>query len=212
MRILIIFCALGISQWGYSQSTYHTLKGRVLDLTDQNPMSGAAVQLLGTDKTATTDFDGWFAIKDVVPGKYRVRIIHPFCEPLEASVDLTKNLDQEFFVEHHIHLLEEVMVQAAVFNDPNTTNSASKIVGAQIERAQGGSLGDLISQLSGVNSLKTGNNVVKPIIHGLHSSRVALMLNGVRVEDQEWGAEHAPMVDLSTLAAVTVVKVAQALR
>ena len=212
MRILLILCTLGISLWGYSQSTYHTLKGRVLDLTDQNPMSGAAVQLLGTDKVATTDLDGQFLIVDIVPGKYRVRIIHPFCEPLETAVDLTKNLAQDFFIEHHIHLLDEVMVQAAVFSDPNTTNNASKIVGAQIERAQGGSLGDLISQVSGVSSLKTGNNVVKPIIHGLHSSRVALMLNGVRVEDQEWGAEHAPMVDLSTLAAVTVVKGAQALR
>ena len=212
MRILLILCTLGISLWGYSQSTYHTLKGRVLDLTDQNPMSGAAVQLLGTDKVATTDLDGQFLIVDIVPGKYRVRIIHPFCEPLETAVDLTKNLAQDFFIEHHIHLLDEVMLQAAVFSDPNTTNNASKIVGAQIERAQGGSLGDLISQVSGVSSLKTGNNVVKPIIHGLHSSRVALMLNGVRVEDQEWGAEHAPMVDLSTLAAVTVVKGAQALR
>ena len=212
MRILLFFCALSLGLWGYSQSTYHTLQGRVLDLTDQNPMSGAAVQLLGTDKTVTTDLNGQFLIVDIVPGTYRVRIIHPFCEPLETAVDLTKNLAQDFFIEHHIHLLDEVMVQASVFSDPNSTNNASKIVGAQIERAQGGSLGDLISQVSGVSSLKTGNHVVKPIIHGLHSSRVALMLNGVRVEDQEWGAEHAPMVDLSTLAAVTVVKGAQALR
>ncbi|MGA1340372.1 MAG: TonB-dependent receptor plug domain-containing protein, partial [Flavobacteriaceae bacterium] len=212
MRILIFFCALGMSLWGYSQSTYHTLQGRVLDLTDQNPMSGAAVQLLGTDKVATTDLEGRFLMEDIVPGTYRVRIIHPFCEPLETAVDLTKNIEQEFYIEHHIHLLDEVMVQAAVLNDPNAGNSAQKIQGAQIERAQGGSLGDLISQISGVSSLKTGNNVVKPIIHGLHSSRVAMMLNGVRIQDQEWGAEHAPMVDLSALSAVTVVKGAQALR
>ena len=212
MRIFFFFCALGISLWGYSQSTYHSLKGRVLDLTDQNPMSGAAVQLLGTDKTAITDLEGRFLMVDIVPGKYRVRIIHPFCEPLEAAVDLTQNRAQEFFIEHHIHLLDEVMVQASVLQDPNAGNSAQKIQGAQIERAQGGSIGDLISQISGVSSLKTGNNVVKPIIHGLHSSRVAMMLNGVRIQDQEWGAEHAPMVDLSALSAVTVVKGAQALR
>ena len=212
MRIFFFFCALGLCLWGYSQSTYHSLKGRVLDLTDQNPMSGAAVQLLGTDKTATTDLEGRFLMVDIVPGKYRVRIIHPFCEPLEAVVDLTQNLVQEFFIEHHIHLLDEVMVQASVLQDPNAGNSAQKIQGAQIERAQGGSIGDLISQISGVSSLKTGNNVVKPIIHGLHSSRVATMLNGVRIQDQEWGAEHAPMVDLSALSAVTVVKGAQALR
>jgi iron complex outermembrane receptor protein len=43
----------------------------------------------------------------------------------------------------------------------------------------------------GVSSLKTGSSVVKPVINGLFGSRVPVINNNVRLEDQEWGTEHA---------------------
>jgi iron complex outermembrane receptor protein len=38
-----------------------------------------------------------------------------------------------------------------------------------------------------VSSLKTGSSVVKPVINGLFGSRVPVINNNVRLEDQEWG-------------------------
>ncbi|MBA3987214.1 MAG: TonB-dependent receptor, partial [Flavobacteriales bacterium] len=48
--------------------------------------------------------------------------------------------------------------------------------------------------------------------HGLHSSRVVIMNNGVRMQDQEWGVEHAPNVDLNTAGSISVIKGASALQ
>ena len=59
------------------------------------------------------------------------------------------------------------------------------------------SLGDALNTLSGVSSLNTGNTIVKPMIHGLHSSRLLIINNNVRMFDQEWGDEHAPNIDIN---------------
>lgn len=60
--------------------------------------------------------------------------------------------------------------------------------------------------------LKTGNSVVKPIIHGLYGSRVAIVNDGMRQQDQEWGVEHAPNIDINTASTIEVIKGASALR
>jgi iron complex outermembrane receptor protein len=61
-----------------------------------------------------------------------------------------------------------------------------------------------LTEIAGVSSLKTGSSVVKPVINGLFGSRVPVINNNVRLEDQEWGTEHAPNFDVN--AAVTVIK------
>lgn len=35
-----------------------------------------------------------------------------------------------------------------------------------------------------------------PVIHGLHSNRILILNNEVRQEGQQWGADHAPEIDL----------------
>lgn len=50
------------------------------------------------------------------------------------------------------------------------------------------------------------------MINGLHSSRVVIINNGVRMEDQEWGAEHAPNVDVNSVSNLKLIKGAGALQ
>jgi iron complex outermembrane receptor protein len=82
------------------------------------------------------------------------------------------------------------------------------------ERAQrnGLSLGDMLKGISGVQSLQTGSSISKPIIHGMHSSRVIILNQGVRQEGQQWGSEHAPEVDPFNSERITVVKGAGSVR
>jgi iron complex outermembrane receptor protein len=44
------------------------------------------------------------------------------------------------------------------------------------------------------------------MIQGLYGSRVLLLNNGVRQEDQQWGTEHAPNMDPGLAQRITVVK------
>jgi iron complex outermembrane receptor protein len=76
------------------------------------------------------------------------------------------------------------------------------------ERSQrdGLSLGEMLKGLPGVQSLQTGSTVSKPIIHGLHSTRVVVLNQGVRQEGQNWGSEHAPEIDPFVSKRIQVIK------
>jgi iron complex outermembrane receptor protein len=50
------------------------------------------------------------------------------------------------------------------------------------------------------------------MINGLHSSRVLIINNGVQMQDQEWGAEHAPSIDINAVGTLKVIKGASALQ
>jgi iron complex outermembrane receptor protein len=62
-----------------------------------------------------------------------------------------------------------------------------------------------LTEIAG-SSLKTGSSVVKPVINGLFGSRVPVINNNVRLEDQEWGTEHAPNFDVNAAGKITVIK------
>ncbi len=58
---------------------------------------------------------------------------------------------------------------------------------SDIEKNSTDNLGNFLSKISGVTALKTGNNISKPVIHGLYGSRISILNNGVRLAEQEWG-------------------------
>ena len=73
-------------------------------------------------------------------------------------------------------------------------------------------LGEVLKTVTGVSSLNSGNYLSKPVINGLHSSRVILINNGVRLEDQEWGIEHAPSIDINSIDKISIIKGASSLK
>ena len=112
-------------------------------------------------------------------------------------------------MEHHLEQLSEVIVK--VDNKTEATSIEQTLSKKEVEVYADKSLGDALKSLSGVSSLNTGNSIVKPMIHGLHSSRLLLINNNVRQFDQEWGAEHAPSIDINAGGRIKVIKGANTL-
>ena len=81
-----------------------------------------------------------------------------------------------------------------------------------LEKGGATSLAKLLETVPGVSSISTGNTIAKPVIQGMHSSRILLMNNGVRLESQSWGADHAPELDYTGSSMVEVVKGAECIR
>ncbi|MDX1409667.1 MAG: TonB-dependent receptor, partial [Saprospiraceae bacterium] len=53
---------------------------------------------------------------------------------------------------------------------------------------------------------------MKPVIHGLHSSRILIVNEGLRHEFQNWGTDHAPEIDPSLIGDLEVIKGAATVR
>ena len=207
--VLLLLCIATIQ----AQNCTATLSGTITDFHDGTPLYSAFVQVAGTDIETYTDFDGHFKLINVCEGTFELQISHPECDTKLVEVIVKGNTIKNIKLEHHLDQLSEVVVSENASTTAKT-NSASeaKLEEKDLTKYSSESLGTALKQISGVSSLNTGSTVVKPIIHGMHSSRVSIINNGVRLQDQEWGVEHAPNLDLNTAESITVVKGASALK
>ena len=210
--ISVFFIAFVITISGYAQDCNRILLGEVVDFHDGTPLFGAIVTIEGTDKTAVTDFNGKFTVKDLCPGTYMVKVSHPNCEETTLEITIDGDTYKKIRLEHHMEELGEVVVTESRIAKKTKTAQEQLLDETVIEQYSGQNLGDALKELSGVSSLNTGNAIVKPVIQGLHSSRILIMNNGVRLQDQEWGSEHAPNLDLNSTSSLSVIKGASALK
>ncbi|QDO94519.1 TonB-dependent receptor [Formosa sediminum] len=212
MRIYVLFLLLFCSMNAVSQQCDLTLSGTVKDLHDGSVLVGATLIIAGTDQAVQTNLDGAFEFKNLCKGTYDIQVSHPFCLTQGFTVKLDANTSKIFKLEHHLEELNEVLVEGHTNKNKSKTLVEAKVSNLELERNTSGTLGDALNSLSGVSSLNSGNAIVKPIVNGLHSSRVVIINNGVRMEDQEWGSEHAPNMDVNAIGNLSLIKGAGALQ
>ncbi|NER13805.1 TonB-dependent receptor [Leptobacterium flavescens] len=212
--LMIILLLFGISET-FSQQCEANLKGEIIDFHDGTPLVGATVILLkdGTpSKSVITDLEGKFSIKNICIGTYEIEVSHPECKSKIVPVEIEGNTFKKVRLEHHLEKLGEVVVTGDNGRQVAETVNSQSLKAAELVQFSDATLGDALREISGVSSLNTGSTIVKPIIQGLNSSRILIITNNVRLQDQEWGIEHAPNVDLNTADRLTVVKGSGALQ
>jgi iron complex outermembrane receptor protein len=205
-KFLLFFSLLLVYQ-GISQTACNcTLKGKVISKESGEVILGSYVYLKGQKTKAQTDEKGNFKIEKICPGTYLLVCEMSSFNKVETSItlkdhdDLTENLSLETHDEH----LMEVMVTGK--KTENTAQLKGELSAEERSQRNGLSLGEMLKGISGVQSLQTGSSISKPIIHGMHSSRVIILNQGVRQEGQQWGSEHAPEVDPFVSKNIQVIK------
>ncbi|GIV35190.1 MAG: membrane protein [Chitinophagales bacterium] len=187
-----------------------TLSGYVLDAHDGTPLAYASIQIKETGQGTIGDSTGFYRLTGLCPGEYTVVCTHVGCKPVELKILIRNHTSRNFYPEHHEEELKAVEVKSA--RGEKTTATVEHMEETTVMANAGKTFADAISTMTGVNLLQTGPTIAKPVIHGLHSSRLLIINNGVRQEDQQWGTEHAPEVDLLTAESVKVIKGAGGLR
>ena len=211
MQKLLIFCAFLLCFYNtIAQNCTYSLKGKVTDFHDNTSIVSASIHIVNLNKFATSNFDGEFVFNNLCEGKLTIEIKHIACETKRIVFTLTKDTFKEISLEHHLEELKEVVVKTNTKTE--VTSIEQSLKKEVITNFTDKSLGDALNTISGVSSLNTGNTIVKPMIHGLHSSRLLIINNNVRMFDQEWGDEHAPNIDINASDRIDVVKGANSLK
>lgn len=205
MRFLSILFFFLIGFFGYAQVTITGV------ISDENglPLRDAHVHI--ANKTTSTDENGSYVLSGIPKGKQKLYIsfigYHAIEETIEISTDLTINRQLKL----DITKLDNITIQQ-ISNSKSESSNEHVLKSATIEKFSNQTLGDALKEVSGVSILKTGSTIVKPVINGLHSNRVPIINNNVRLEDQQWGTEHAPNFDINAAGKITVIKGASALQ
>ena len=207
------YLLLGILLSGFvahAQDCNSILVGEVIDFHDNSPLIGATISITGMDKSTKSKADGKFSFRNLCDGVLELEVSHPVCTTKFVTVTINGDTFEKVRLEHHLEELEEVKV---VSNIPKNTNSGQEetLSIKELERSSGNSLGDALKKITGVSTLNTGGNIVKPVIQGLNGSRILILNNNVRMQDMEWGEEHAPNVDVNANQKISVIKGAAAL-
>ncbi len=207
MKFIFSFTALLCGLWMQAQQTF-TVRGKILDYHDKIPLKEARISLAG--KQTQSDNSGSFTFKKIPVGAHNLQATHPSCEPYLETLNVHADLEITIQMEHHVEEIETITLHIP---HKNANSLIVKTLDRQeIERNTTENLGNALSSLSGVGALKTGNQISKPIIHGLYGSRVPIISNGVKLAEQEWGVEHAPNVDINHYDHLDVIKGASALK
>lgn len=206
MRFQIIILALLFIGWhpSHGQECTYTLKGTIKDTQSQLPLPFASIQCCVTGTPVLADINGNFRFDSLCKG-WQTLVVHQLGYGADTfHIELQSDTIIQVYIESHAQMLDEFKVS----EDHNDHEIASKqeIKEEMIAQYTGVDLGTLVSQLSGVQTLQTGNNVTKPVIRGMHSNRLIILIGGVRMEGQQWGSEHAPEIDPMNAEEIALIK------
>lgn len=205
---IIIFC-LWISG-ATAQECPYTLKGLVKDEQGE-PLPGATVWIKSINKDASTNVDGSFQFENVCAGSYSVEVQYVGYENTVVEIRVPFH-EIPCIVMHNVQMLHDLVIEGEHLQAHSLSQAVSTLQQHDLERMRGKPLGEMVKQLPGVNALITGPNIFKPVIQGLYGQRILVLNNGVRLEGQQWGLEHAPEVDPFTATNIEIVKGAEAVR
>jgi iron complex outermembrane receptor protein len=203
-KFSMFFCLLcfGII---YSQNT---ISGKILGENNM-PLEKSHVHI--SSKTTNSKKDGFYSINSIPNGSMKVLITYVGYKPIDSIIMVNGNLEINFKMVQKTEQLNEIVIKHKD-NYFNHSVLEQKITEKTIEKYSGQSLGNALKEISGVSLLKSGSTIVKPVINGLHSNRVAVFNNNVKLEDQQWGTEHAPNFDINSAGKITVIKGASGLQ
>ena len=196
----------------YAQDCNLTLVGKIVSLHDNTPLEAAVVQVKETNQNVVSAKDGTFVIDLLCAGKLTLVVSHLNCEDQIEHIDLVSSTSVNIVMDHHVELLDEVIINTDQTNDVAPTTQLIQLTAEEKERYSGDGLAKTIAQFSGVSTLSTGSGLAKPIIHGMFGSRIGIVYDQTVLENQQWGQDHAPNIDANAFDNIRVVKGAATLQ
>lgn len=183
----LLFCAM--AAFAFAQGT---VTGTILDSETGEGLIGASVLVKGTTTGAVTDFDGTFTITSVDQGDQIVVISYTGYNSMEKTISIgsgTTDLGQMEMNPNSVGL-DEIMVIASVARDRRTPVASTTIKGEQIEALVGNNeYPEILRKTPSIYVTKSGGGFgdARINVRGFDQNNVAVMINGIPVNDMENG-------------------------
>jgi iron complex outermembrane recepter protein len=184
-----------------------SIKGKVIDAQSKEPIAFASVFFLDIDAGTSTNELGEFAYSANLPQNIKIKVK---AIGYETKIIIVSNPNSDAVVIEltptHMELHEvSVSTTTGVLQRYSITNIETKTI-AELNTIQTTNLGDAIANIPSVYNMSTGIGISKPVIRGLSGMRVVTYLNGLRIENQQWGGDHGMGVTENGIGGVEIIK------
>ena len=186
LKIFLSVLLFSCYQFGFCQ----VVKGKVIDKETGLGISFAELFCLETQNGTLSDVDGNWELENMV--NFQITVLVK-AEGFDSKLIKVKNQETELIIQlEHLHIhLDEVIISTS--DSKLQRYSAFPVESrkiADLNKIEQTNLIDAMSNIPGVYNFSTGNGIAKPVIRGLSGMRVLTSLNGLRLENQQWGADH----------------------
>ena len=186
MKNFITVILISCFQFGFGQ----VVKGKVIDKETGLGISFAELFCLETQNGTFSDIDGNWELENLV--NFQITVLVK-AEEFDSKLIKVENQETELIIqlEHsHIHLDEVIISTSDSKLQRYSVFPVESRKIADLNKIEQTNLIDAMSNIPGVYNFSTGNGIAKPVIRGLSGMRVLTSQNGLRLENQQWGADH----------------------
>jgi iron complex outermembrane recepter protein len=194
-----------------SAQEYGSLTGRVVFEASGQPVHGAVILALGPGRSTTTDADGRFEIRSLLPGRYEVLAQREHLSTLRQVIEVQAGRAAQVEFRLQLQPVHEQVTVTATPGGAITTyeafNTVQTIDAFAITQAAAPTLGHLVEQVPGVDLRTFGAASTRPIIRGFDGDRVLILQDGIRSGDlSSQSGDHGTTIDPGSLESVEVVR------
>ena len=165
-----------------------TCRGIVVD-AEGEPLIGVSVSVPGSTTGTITDLDGNFSL-NVPDNTKELSVVYIGYKP--ATVEAAKNVGT-VVLEIEAQMLEDVVVTQSIARTRKTPVAVSTVDALTIEtKLSNQELPEILKTTPGVWATKDGGGYgdAKINVRGFKSENVGMLVNGVPVNDMEWGGVY----------------------
>lgn len=184
---------VGLSFFGITAVAQTIVSGRVLDENDQ-PLIGATILVPGTTQGTSTDADGRFMLR-TGKGVDAVQVNYLNYKPADFKINAsaTKQDLGTIKMEPSAIAMQDVVITQSIAVQRKTPVAVATVSAADIEYKLGGQeFPEILKSTPGVYATKDGGGYgdSKINMRGFKSENIAVMVNGVPVNEMEWGGVY----------------------
>ena len=198
---VILFC-LFTSFFGNSQ----IIKGQLLNKTTSQCIVGARIYIVETEQLCVSDSTGYFSFRQPPVLPFRIKIQATDYGSQLITIDSVKSTFKIELEEKHIDMQEfTVSGSSAQMQNKNPFHIETRKI-SELTSVAAMNMGEIISNIPGVYQSNLGNGISKPVIRGQQGMRVVTLINGLRIEGQQWGGDHGMGISELGIGSVEVIK------
>ena len=207
--LLLLGFVFGLSSIAQPKGCKISLSGKIMDSSTEVPIAHARINI-SNQLNLLSNHLGKFEIKNLCKDNINLTISHISYKESHISIQLTNDTSIVVLLDKKTTNLDAVNIDKSINNDGS--KSVRQLSKKTLNENKGKNLAEILQNVAGVNVLKTGSSIAKPVVNGLFGNRLILLNNGVRHESQQWGMDHAPEIDPFATQLISVIKSADAVR